>query len=64
MKILSIISVIVALVLIGFNITYIDLDNPFSGNSMVAIIAIVAALCALMLLALLYVSRKINDKLK
>ncbi|WGU70261.1 hypothetical protein QIU18_12440 [Capnocytophaga canimorsus] len=41
--------VIVALVLIGFNITYIDLDNPFSGNSMVAIIAIVAALCALML---------------
>ncbi|CEN37529.1 conserved exported hypothetical protein [Capnocytophaga canimorsus] len=40
------------------------MDNPFSGNSMVAIIAIVAALCALMLLALLYVSRKINDKLK
>lgn len=60
MKILTIILSIVALVLIGYNMTQINFDNPFDGQSLIALITILASLCAILLLRILSVSKKIE----
>ena len=64
MKILNIILVLVALTLIGYNATQINLDNPFKGDSLIALITIFAALCAILLLRILAVSKKIEKTIK
>ncbi len=64
MKILTIILSIVAIALIIYNATKVDLDTPFEGESITAIITIVAAICALLLLQILRVSKKIEQKNK
>jgi uncharacterized integral membrane protein len=63
MKILTIILSIVALVLIGYNMTQINFDNPFDGQSLIALITILASLCAILLLRILSVSKKIEKTL-
>lgn len=60
MKILTIILSIVALVLIGYNITQVNFDDPFDGQSLIALITILASLCAILLLRILTVSKKIE----
>lgn len=60
MKILTIILSIVALGLIGYNITQINFDKPFDGQSLIALITILASLCAILLLRILSVSKKIE----
>lgn len=62
MKIATIIFSVIALGLIGFNVTKLDFNNPFQGESMVALITILTALCAIILLQILRVSKRI-DKL-
>ncbi len=64
MKILTIILSIIAVALIIYNFTKIDLDTPFEGDSVTAIITILAALCAILLLQILRVSKKIEQKKK
>ncbi|MDO7136891.1 MULTISPECIES: hypothetical protein [Algibacter] len=64
MKILSVVLSIIALGLIIFNFTQINFDNPFKGQSMIAIITIVASLCAILLMLILGVSKKIEQKVK
>ncbi|WP_223034628.1 hypothetical protein [Hanstruepera marina] len=64
MKILNIILTIIALALIGYNITQINFDNPFNGDSLIALITILAALCAILLLRILVVSKKIEKSIK
>ena len=64
MKILTIILSIIAVALIIYNSTKVDLDTPFEGDSITAIITIVAAICALLLLQILRVSKKIEQKNK
>ena len=64
MKILTIILSIIAVALIIYNFTKVDLDTPFEGNSVTAIITILAALCAILLLQILRVSKKIEQKKK
>ncbi len=53
-----------ALALIVFNGTKIDLNNPFSGESALALITILAALCALLLLQILRISKNIEAQVK
>lgn len=60
MKVLTIILSIIALGIIGFNISKLNFDALFSGDSLVAIITIVAALCAIMMLQILRISKKIE----
>ena len=60
MKILKILLTIVAIGLIAYNVTQIDFDNPFTGESLVALITVFAALCAILLLRILAVSKKIE----
>lgn len=64
MKIATLVITIIAIALIIYNVTMIDLSNPFQGDSLVALITILAALCAILLLQILLVSKKIDAKSK
>ena len=64
MKIFTYILTTIAILLIGYNVTQINFDTPFEGKSMVALITIFAGLCAIILLAILRVSKKIEQTIK
>ena len=64
MKILTLGLSILAIVLIGFNVTKINFSAPSEGESMVALITIFASLCAIVLLQILSISKKIDQKAK
>jgi heme/copper-type cytochrome/quinol oxidase subunit 2 len=64
MKIFTTILIVLAFALIIFNITLLDFEKPFEGNSMIAMIGIVAAFCAVFILLIFKMSKKIEDKLK
>jgi hypothetical protein len=63
MKIFTTILIVLAIALIIFNITLLDFDSPFEGNSMVALIGIGASFCAVFILLIFKMSKKIVDKL-
>ncbi len=62
MKIFTNILVFLALALIVFNVTLLDFNNPFKGDSIVAFIGIAASLCAVLILLIFRVSKKIEEK--
>ncbi|MGB7396089.1 MAG: hypothetical protein WA913_17035 [Pricia sp.] len=62
-KTLTIILIVLALALIAFNVTLIDFENPFEGDSTVALIGILAALCAIILLLIFRASKKVQRKM-
>ncbi len=64
MKILIAILSVIALGLAVFNATKIDFNEPFQGESVIAIITVLAACCAILLLQILRVSKKIEEKVK
>ena len=64
MKIFTTILIVIAFALIVFNVTLLDFENPFEGDSLVAVIGIAAALCAVFILLIFRMSKKIEDKLK
>lgn len=61
---LSVILILLALGLIAFNVTQVDFDDPFQGDSPIALIGIVASLCALVLLLIFKASKKVEGELK
>ena len=64
MKIFTTILILVAVGLIGFNITLLDFQNPFEGDSLIALVGIAAAFCAVLILLIFKMSKKIEEKLK
>jgi uncharacterized protein YhhL (DUF1145 family) len=64
MKIFTYILTAIAIVLVIYNITLINLEAPFQGESMSAFITILAGLCAVLLLQILRISKKIELKSK
>ena len=50
--------------LIAFNCFYVDFAAPMQGDSIVALVGIMAGLCAIALLALLWIAKTIQDKVK
>lgn len=64
MKIFTVILSVLAIILIGFNSTKIDFNDPFSGESALALITILASLCALILLQILRISKRIEAQVK
>lgn len=64
MKIFTSILVVIALALIIFNITLLDFDHLFEGNSMVALIGIAASFCAIFILLIFRMSKMIEEKSK
>ncbi|MDE3742337.1 hypothetical protein [Maribacter polysaccharolyticus] len=59
---LTLILLVLAIALIGYNVTLVDYNNPFEGNSVIALIGILAALCAIVILLIFLTSRKIQKK--
>ena len=63
-KTLTVILIVLAILLIAYNVTLIDFNNPFEGNSIIALIGILAALCAIVLLLIFITSYKIHKKIE
>ncbi|MCX2681276.1 hypothetical protein OOZ15_15090 [Galbibacter sp. EGI 63066] len=64
MRIFTILLILFAVAMIAVNVTMLNFDNPFQGDSLIAIIGIVAALCAVLLLIIFNQSKKIQQKIK
>jgi hypothetical protein len=63
MKIFTIVFTIIALGLILFNITQLDWNAPFEGDSVVVLITIFASLCAIILLQILRLSKRVEKQI-
>ena len=64
MKVFTIIITVLAIALIVFNATKVNLDTPFEGESVVALILIFASLCVIILLQILRLSKAVVKKTK
>lgn len=64
MKVLTTLISIAALGLIIFNLTQVDFNALFKGESMIALITIIASLCAIILMQILRISKRIEQKVK
>lgn len=64
MKIFTSILVFLALALIIFNITLLDFNHLFEGNSIIALIGITASFCAVLILLIFRMSKLIQEKTK
>lgn len=62
MKIFTIILILLASALIIFNITMLDFNNLFKGDSLVGLIGISASICAVLILLIFRMSKAIEDK--
>lgn len=51
---------IIALLIVIYNCTIINWENPFSGDSIVALIAIMCGLCCILVMTILRTSKKIQ----
>ena len=58
------IFIILAIVLLVFNITKLDFENIYSNDSEIALIGVLACSCAIILLVILHLSKKIKNKTK
>ena len=64
MKILIYILIVLAVVVIGYNITLLNFDDLLAGESGIALIGILCAACVIVLLTILLTSRSIAKKFK
>ncbi|WP_291869512.1 hypothetical protein [Maribacter sp.] len=62
-KILTIILIVLAVALIAYNVTLLDFNNLFKGNSIIALIGIMASLVAIVLILVFNTSKKIQRKI-
>lgn len=63
-KTLLIVFLFLALGLAIYNVTLLDFDNLFEGDSLIACIGIMAAACAILLLLIFSASKKVEEKVK
>ena len=52
----------IAIILIAYNVTFLDFSNLIEGQSRVALIGIVTGSCAILLMLILRTSKKIAKK--
>lgn len=62
-KTLSFILIVLAILLIAYNVTLVNFQNLLEGDSAIALIGIIASLCAIVLLLIYLTSKRIKDKL-
>ena len=60
MRILTYLLSLLAIVIVGFNLTQINFSDPFENESYTAIITAIAGGCAILLLTILRVVKKID----
>lgn len=56
--------VVLAAALAIYNVTLLDFNNLFEGDSLIACIGVMASVCAILLLLIFNTSKKIEDKFK
>ncbi len=61
MKIFTYILLAIAIILVIYNLTKIDFNDPFNGEGIIAFITVFAGLCVILLLAILRLSKKIEE---
>lgn len=61
---LLLVLIFIALALAIYNVTLLDFDNLFEGNSLVACIGILASICAILLLLIFTTAKKIEKKIE
>ncbi|MDG1063939.1 MAG: hypothetical protein P8O93_05785 [Flavobacteriaceae bacterium] len=54
----------IAIVLMGYNATKIEVSDPFNGDSQIALISVFASACVIVLLLILIRSFEIKKRLK
>lgn len=64
MKIFIYTLLIIAVGLIVYNSTFLDMDNLLSGDSATALVGILASSCVIVLMAILLISRSIAEKVE
>lgn len=64
MRILTYLLSLLAIVIVGFNLTQINFSDPFENESYTAIITAIAGGCAILLLTILRVVKKIDQTVK
>lgn len=64
MKYFTLFLILVATALLIFNATKVDFNDPFIGESIIALITIAAALVVIVLMLILRTSKKIEQKVK
>jgi len=52
---------VIALLIVIYNLTIVDWENPFVDQSIIAVIAIVSGLCCIMIMRILRISKKIQQ---
>ncbi len=52
----------IAIILILYNLTFLDFSNLFEGESSIALIGVFAGACVILLMLILRTSRKIEKK--
>lgn len=60
---ITIILIVLAVALIAYNVTLLNFEKLFEGDSIIALIGIVASLCAIVLLLIYNTSKKIQRKM-
>lgn len=61
MKLFTYIITVIAILLVIFNAFRIDFKAPFEGESLIAVITVIAGLCVVLLMAILRISKKIEN---
>ena len=62
MKYFNYIFISIAIILIAYNVTFLDFSNLIEGQSRVALIAILTGACAILLVLILSTAKKIAKK--
>ena len=57
---LSYVISVVAFLIVIYNITIVNWEDPFSGDSIIALIAIMCGVCCIMVMTILRTSKKIQ----
>lgn len=60
MKSFTYVLMILSAILVVYNGTQIDFENPLAGDSFMAVIFVIVGLCAILLLAILRTSKRIE----
>ena len=64
MKALIYLLIVIALALIGYNLTFVELDSLFTGDSATALAGILASSIVIVLMVILLMSRAISEKVQ
>jgi hypothetical protein len=63
MKIFTNILLVLAAVLVIINITQLNFDRLFEGDSLIALIGVVASICAILIIVIFRMSKTIDKKI-